>query len=232
MSKTQHWQEDNEEPKKQKVSSSVVDLGFRVNCPCLPLDHSWLLKQALQPVLPWLHEEPQLAIHDIHGAESGSGWIRPSEKNARLYLSQRTPLYIRTPVARIADVQKLENSEHAIAGEKLVLGKSRIRRLVAHPTLFVRYCPGFSDDEDELLDYMMDWLKSKDIHAPRILCGKKHQIYTPKNQLKTCSILVDGLQADDSLWLQEHGIGDQQLLGCGIFIPHKGIDAVYRSKQN
>ena len=226
-----HWQEDTKESKKQQVSEAVVDLGFRVNCSCLPLDHNWMLQQMLHSALPWLHEEPQLAVHDIHGAESGNGWIRPSKGDTLLYLSQRTSLYIRTPIQRVTDVQKLENSEHVIAGEKLILGRVKTRTLTAHPTLLVRYCPSLSDNEEILLDKLAAWLKKKDIHAPRILCGKQHQIYTPKTQLKTYSILVDGLQTDASLWLQEHGIGDRQLMGCGIFIPHKGIDAVQQATQ-
>lgn len=31
---------------------------------------------------------------------------------------------------------------------------------------------------------------------------------------------------------QKRSSGDQQLLDCGIFIPYKGIDVVYQSKQN
>jgi CRISPR-associated protein Cas6 len=33
------------------------------------------------------------------------------------------------------------------------------------------------------------------------------------------SLLVDGLNPDESLRLQEHGIGGRRRLGCGVFIP-------------
>jgi hypothetical protein len=31
--------------------------------------------------------------------------------------------------------------------------------------------------------------------------------------------------------LQKQGIGESRNLGCGIFIPHKGIDAVYSVQE-
>ncbi len=40
------------------------------------------------------------------------------------------------------------------------------------------------------------------------------------------SLMVAALSADASLALQQRGLGDGRLLGCGLFVPHKGIEAV------
>ncbi|MGU9978272.1 MAG: type I-MYXAN CRISPR-associated protein Cas6/Cmx6 [Candidatus Oxydemutatoraceae bacterium WSBS_2016_MAG_OTU14] len=227
-----HWQEDTEENKKQHVSTKVADLGFRVNCPCLPMDHKWILKKAIKQTLPWIDEDSCFAIHDIHGAESGNGWIRPDDSNALLHLSQRTSLYIRTPLDRVAEVQELSGTQYNLDGYPLALEKSKLRQLFAHPTLFVRYYLSANNNETDLLRDIVRWLKEHRIEVPRIMPGKQHQVYTPTGTLTAHSFMVDGLQGNDSLWLQEHGIGNQQLLGCGIFIPHKGIDAVHQLQQN
>jgi CRISPR/Cas system CSM-associated protein Csm4 (group 5 of RAMP superfamily) len=38
--------------------------------------------------------------------------------------------------------------------------------------------------------------------------------------------MLASLTPDESLRLQQHGLGPHRTMGCGIFIPHKGIDAV------
>lgn len=36
--------------------------------------------------------------------------------------------------------------------------------------------------------------------------------------------IVQGLTADESIRLQEEGLGGRQLMGCGLFLPEKGRD--------
>ena len=38
--------------------------------------------------------------------------------------------------------------------------------------------------------------------------------------------MLADLSTEESLKLQEHGLGEGRHMGFGIFIPHKGIDAV------
>jgi hypothetical protein len=40
--------------------------------------------------------------------------------------------------------------------------------------------------------------------------------------------MVASLTVAESIRLQQRGLGSNRLLGCGIFIPHKGIDPVNR----
>ena len=70
------WQEDN---KKDTITSSdkVVDLSYKLDCKQVPTRHACELAQALYEVLPWLKDEPEVGIHQIHGDTSGNGWERP-----------------------------------------------------------------------------------------------------------------------------------------------------------
>jgi hypothetical protein len=43
--------------------------------------------------------------------------------------------------------------------------------------------------------------------------------------------MVAALPADASLTLQRQGLGDGRLMGCGLFVPHKGIEAVRDSDE-
>jgi CRISPR/Cas system CSM-associated protein Csm4 (group 5 of RAMP superfamily) len=40
--------------------------------------------------------------------------------------------------------------------------------------------------------------------------------------------MLADLKPEESLRLQQQGLGPHRLMGCGIFIPHKGIDAVHK----
>ena len=49
---------------------------------------------------------------------------------------------------------------------------------------------------------------------------------TPEVSLLTRSLMLADLTLEESLRLQQQGLGTHRHMGCGIFIPHKGIDAV------
>lgn len=221
------WQEESKEKKAVSISSRVSDLCFKITCRSLPVDHNWALREALGKELSWLLDEPLVAIHAIHGAASGNGWMRPDNHDDLIYLSLRTRLRIRLPNDRIKAAKHLENRHLDIAGHTLTIGASSTSPLTHHKNLFVRYLPDSADNEDSFLAGVMSMLRQKGIYPPRIMAGKKHIIRTPAGNLNTRSIMVDGLDPSSSLLLQEEGIGRQRCLGCGIFLPHKSIDAVY-----
>jgi hypothetical protein len=45
-------------------------------------------------------------------------------------------------------------------------------------------------------------------------------------------MMIAGLGAEESVRMQEQGIGPYRHMGCGLFIPHKGIDAVKQSEDD
>ena len=89
------WQERSEE-NNFKISDEIIDLSFKIECRTLPLDHAWALSSALIKAAPWLTQTEHTAIHLIHGAESGNGWMRPEDtENELLHLSRRARFTLR-----------------------------------------------------------------------------------------------------------------------------------------
>jgi len=43
--------------------------------------------------------------------------------------------------------------------------------------------------------------------------------------------MLDGIDVEQSVLLQQRGIGAGRLLGCGLFLPHKGIDAINEAQE-
>ncbi len=220
------WQED-ELQTPQSTPPTVVDLSFSMNCRTLPVDHAYVLSQAIQQVLPWLVDEPFAGIHLIHGAESGNGWYRPQEQEMLLHLSHRTKLTLRIPSHRKSETTVLSGMTLEIAGHSLQLGKAIEKPLIAMPVLFARHViADETQDEETFLQQAVIQLKQQDIQCRKALCGKTHTFTLPQGHLFTRSLMLADLKPQESLRLQQQGLGTGRILGCGLFIPHKDIKPV------
>ena len=223
------WTEEREEDKAFKVPDDIVDLSFAIRCKCLPLDHAYSLSQALQRELPWIVDEEAAGIHLIHVAESGNGWFRPQDGNALLHLSRRTRMMLRVPKHRIEDVRKLEGRMLEIEGHALeVTGDVTVKQLSALSTLFARHVvmADAAMSESQFLEYVVAELRALDIPVRKVLCGKAHDIRTPAELIHTQSVMVADLEPEAAVRLQQRGIGPGRKIGCGLFLPHKGIKPV------
>ena len=227
------WQDDdNIQP--QTSADAVLDLSFSIQCRRLPVDHAYALSHALQQALPWLAEEPQAAIHLIHVAGSQNGWMRPDHGTGELiHLSHRTKLSLRIPKTRLQDALQLSGEVLDIAGNRLQINKAQQKPLSMLGTLFSRHVACDREQSEELfLQLVSEELIAMGVRIRKALCGKEIELHTPTGPLFTRSLMLAELSAEESMRLQHRGLGSQRLMGCGIFIPHKGIEAVNKSTDD
>ena len=224
------WEEDKQTSSEFKIPDEIQDVIFKVNCKTLPLDHAHDLKTALHTVFPWFNEEEIVGIHQIHGAESGNGWLRPEDtENELLHLSRRARMSLRVPKERIDEVLALTGQILDIGGYRLEVGSGNIKQLSPLGTQFARYIVVEHGEEDEeaFLQRVADELKDLlNIKIRKVMCGKPHKIRLPNECLSTRSLMVADLEPDSAIKLQQLGLGRGRKLGCGLFLPHKGIKPV------
>jgi CRISPR-associated protein Cas6 len=227
------WQEDSE-IKTPSAFEEVVDLSFKVQCRQLPVDHIHALAEGLTSALPWLREEPLAAIHPIHVAGSQNGWNRPEHSpDALIQLSRRTRMQLRLPRQRVEQALSLCGQTLSVAGHPLTLGEAQTKPMVRLDCLFSRHLVCAAElSEADFLYQVADQLKALGIRIRKALSGKSVRIHTPQGGLHTRSLLLANLPLEESLRLQQQGLGQHRLLGCGIFIPHKGIEAVGKSTDD
>jgi CRISPR-associated protein Cas6 len=220
-----YWQEETEKQSAQ-VSDEVVDLVFGLDCRCLPVDHVHALSQAVQIHLPWLLDEPMAGLHAVNVAASGNGWQRPDDPNALLHLSRRTKFELRVPKHRIEQARQLEGVTLDVSGHDFTLQQATVRNLSTITTLFTRALASEQGMQDEatILDWVSTQLKALGITPRKMLCGTRHVIETPEQTISTRSLMIADLEVEESLRLQQHGLGPYRHLGCGLFIPHKDIN--------
>ncbi|MBT3205420.1 MAG: type I-MYXAN CRISPR-associated protein Cas6/Cmx6 [Gammaproteobacteria bacterium] len=228
-----YWQEDEEKGEKYQVPEDVLDLLFKIECKSLPLDHGFALSEQIIQQLPWIKEEARVGIHQIHVAESANGWMRPDDPETEvLNVSRRTKMTIRVPTTRLEDIKALTGKTLDINGHSLKVGTYSTRKLSKLTTIFARYMDtDGTEDENKFLEGMVQKLLEKDIKVKKMLSGKLMTHKTDQGTILTRKIMISDLDVMQSVLLQEQGLGDKQLLGMGIFIPHKGIDAVNKEQE-
>ncbi len=221
-----YWQEKKSE--KFVISREVVDFAFRIDCRALPLDHSYTLAQQLLRIAPWLEDEPQAGVHSIHVAASGNGWQRPEDdEHELLQVSKRTRLSIRIPGHRIDDAKALTGAVLDIDGHRLELGKGQVKLLSDATTVFSRRVVCLENEtEDAFLERQAQELRAQGIHVSKMLCGRSGRIRTPDGVINTRTLMLADLTMQESVRLQQTGIGPMRLIGCGLVLPHKGIAPV------
>lgn len=225
-----YWQEETQ-PAEYQVPDDVIDLVFDIQCRELPVDHAYALGHALTNALPTLKENNNVAIHNIHLAGSQNGWERPDPAlGQKLIPSKRTKLSIRVPKQIKEQVSEALNGVSInIDGDQLTIGKAKSKSLSKQGTLFSRQImlqEGEAENENAFLMRMVKELSTRGIKVKKALCGVTQTINTPEGMKPTRSLMLAELSPEEAIKLQQEGIGEHCHIGCGIFIPHKGIDAV------
>lgn len=223
-----YWNDDSKKTPGYVVPDDIVDVSFAIRCPTIPLDHAHALSTELMRALPWLKSEAGAGVHLIHGAASGHGWFRPEDTASEfLHLSRRTRLRLRVPAHYLDEARQLSGNTLDIDGHPLEIGKSDVHLLSSLPTLFARYViADSSTDEEQFLGEAMQALTALGIRSRKMLCGITHSLAFPDGPVFTRSLMVADLEPEQSVHLQQAGLGEGREFGCGLFIPHKGIKPV------
>ena len=224
-----YWSEDSGKKEEFIIPDNIVDVVFSVKGKSIPLDNAHSLALAIEKVLPWVANDNLVGIHQVFGAESGNGWQRPENTdNEILHLSKRQKLTIRVPNERIQDIQDLSGQTLDLDGYALGVGKSTVRKLSDMNIVFARHVvvDEAGQSEDAFMRASMEQLQQLGIQVKKMMCGRERYIQLPDKKLITRGLMIADLEKMESIRLQEKGIGIGRKLGCGLFLPQKGIDAV------
>lgn len=196
--------------------SLITDVQFDLKGTLLPIDHGYALFTELANLLPWFADEPLGGVHAIHGADTGHG---------ELILNRRTKLMVRITSARAPELMQLSGQTIHVGGSKLEIGAGKIRPLSRHTPLFSHCVATGSEDELAFTNDIIRLLDEMKIDS-RFICGKRQAIRTPDGVASGFSLMLHGLPVEHSFLVQQQGLGKYRKIGCGIFIPHKSINAL------
>jgi CRISPR-associated protein Cas6 len=210
-----------------------IDVSFRILGEQIPLDHGYQLYGSLSHLLPPLHNADWLAIHPINGLALGRRILR---------LTKKSHLQLRLPPERLPDILPLAGKRLLLADQSkefpIRLGVPEVYALKPASSLHSR-CVVIKVSEAEknncqpnremflkALHAQMDereiggevWIDDRKDKQGRELSRRILQIKDKK--IVGYTVRVSGLNNDDdSIKLQEIGLGGRQRMGCGIFVP-------------
>jgi CRISPR-associated protein Cas6 len=221
------WNQQEENQAQYQVPDDVFDLVFKLRGTSLDIDHAFALSAALQE---YLTEQTcsKIGVHGVRMAGSGNGWNRPEQSDAELPLSRRARLAIRVHRDDSEDVGRIMNQRLQIGRQEIIVGSSVMRKLSTIGTLYARaICCDREQSETDFLTEVAGLLKQMNIKVSKMICGRCGEIRTADETIFTRALMVADLEPEESVTLQQRGLGEGRMLGCGLFVPHRGIDPVF-----
>jgi len=196
----------------------VVDLYFHLQGKQIDADHGYALYGAISRVLEspdnkWLHAAEDVGLLTVRGRYVGQG---------KLALGRNARFGLRLPTERIPKVLPLAGKGIEINGDKLLVGTTTTSALIPAPVLYAHVVTTKNGkDEARFDEEIQRQLQALDIEAAPQR-GPRRIISIKDKKVVGYSLLVTGLTADESIRLQERGLGGRRKMGCGIFLPMKG----------
>ena len=190
-----------------------IDLAFRLTGSAVPVDHGYALYAALSRILPEIHATKDIGVQPIRGVYSGKG---------TLHLADFSRLILRLPYEQIQAYLKLAGKRLAVDDHPLSVGVPEVRTLRPVVRLRARLVTikGFLQEEEFLA-------AAKRQLAQLGISGQAH-LWTRRTlrvrdqQIVGFEMGVTQLTAEESLTLQEQGLGGRRKMGCGVFVPWGG----------
>ncbi|MFQ5780494.1 MAG: type I-MYXAN CRISPR-associated protein Cas6/Cmx6 [Nitrospiria bacterium] len=188
----------------------VVDLVFRLIRSSIPVDHGYALYSAISRLIPEIHHMKDVGIHPIRGVYTGNGVLN---------LNDRSRLILRLSNEFIRPLLKLAGKALDVEGHRLQVGVCETMALRPVTALYSRLVTikGFMEPE-HFLEAAKRQLQEKSITA-ELQLGSRRTLKIKEKQVLGFEVLATGLTAEDSIQLQEAGIGGRRKMGCGVFSP-------------
>lgn len=214
-----------------RVYTEVVDITFRLSSDGhVPQDHLYGLYGALSRRLPWLHEVAQIGVFPLTG----------DAQNGQLRLTSRSRLRLRAPVSELHRIIALTGATLEVAGGgPLGVGVPTVFPLRPAATLYARLVQIKLADTsggitpEAFLESAQRQLGAAGIGAQAAIPLRENGPHAGEPMRGVLRIkgerhvgfalLVEGLTAEESVQLQEQGLGGRRKMGCGLFLPHRRI---------
>jgi CRISPR-associated protein Cas6 len=204
------------------VIAMQIEVAFPVQGESIPTDHSYLLYAALTQQVPLFHHETgYVRFAPINGDCGEKGMIR---------LIGCSRLRIRLPADKIAVVLPLTGGTITVGQSRISLRPPVVVPIIPAPTLTAKFVTfKNSQTPQRFLEVARKKLDEIGILGepgiPLIQQGERageprRKIIRIKGQrIVGYPLQIAGLTAEESLRLQEEGLGGRCRIGCGFFVP-------------
>ncbi|HNB70718.1 MAG TPA: type I-MYXAN CRISPR-associated protein Cas6/Cmx6 [Acidobacteriota bacterium] len=210
----------------------LVDVCFRLVGSEIPIDHGYALYSCVSRLIPFLHASDSIGIHPISGIPSGKG---------RLLLTDLSRVSLRIPVESFREVLPLagQNIEIVVAGQRFQFrtGIPEVYQLkpvtsVWSRTVVIKLSESEKQKVTPTREMFLESLKKQieslgvkgtvKIESSLDSQGREagRKILNIKGKLVVgYAVTISDLLEEESIQLQERGLGGRRKMGCGVFVP-------------
>jgi CRISPR-associated protein Cas6 len=202
---------------------TFIELHFPILGETLPTDHGYALYAGLSRLVPALHAAgSSVAVGPVLGEAAANGVLRLGTRRGRLRL--------RLPVDQVPALLPLAGQYLDVAGHRVRVGVPQVRPLVPAPSLAARLVvvKGFTEPGPFLggCRRQLDALGvAGEVAIPLVRRGGteaqpcRRILRIKDRRVVGFAVQVTGLTAEESLRVQERGVGGRRRMGCGFFLP-------------
>jgi CRISPR-associated protein Cas6 len=198
-------------------SLPYIELGFPVMGNAIPADHNYALYAAIKNLLPNFIQESGVSIYTIAGMP---------DKRGTIHLSDRSRMQIRLPSDKVPLAYPLAGKQIYLGIHPIRLGIPQINMLQPATKLRSRLVTikGYQEPES-FLEAAQRQLEKLEIRGtpviPTRIDGERDRktIKIKRFTVVGFGLEVQNLNEEDSIRLQQYGIGGKRKMGCGIFMP-------------
>jgi CRISPR-associated endonuclease/helicase Cas3 len=205
-------------------SAEYLDLTFKLSGPPIRLDNGYIVYSALSHICSPLHQLDSVGIHPIAGIPLNNNFLE---------LTDASRLKIRIHHQQIPLIYPyLTGQTFRIGQESYQLNIPDYRPLISAENLYSRLViiTGFQEPTT-FIEAVQRQLDSLEIRGKIELLTRhdgtpqRRQLTIVKHKVRGFGVKISELSPEDSLTLQERGIGGKRKMMCGVFVP------ATRSKQ-
>ncbi len=203
----------------------VIDLSFLLVGSTISLDHGYALFSAICRIVPDLHGDRRVGVHPIHGRQSAPGVLS---------LTERSRLKLRLPSEEIAPYIALAGKELDLEGHCLRVGIPRVESLMPAANLAARLVTFRHALTWEALEENVrrELARLNIMATPQPVPSTRSQwagqplrrvLRIKEKKVVGFALRISGLTAEESVLLQEQGLGGRRRIGCGVFVPFEEV---------
>jgi len=189
-----------------------VDLVFQVMGTRIPVDHGYQLFSSISKVLPVFHEAQDIRLGLIRGKYLGDGLLD---------IHPKTELVLRLPSDGIAKFINLAGKRLDIDGCCVQIGIPNTRALIPAASLYAHIVTTKNGNEEPRFQNEISHQVEKLGIDGKLHIGERRTFRVHDKQVVGYSVSIDELTAEESIALQEAGLGGRRKMGCGFFEPLK-----------
>jgi CRISPR-associated protein Cas6 len=198
-------------------SQHIINLCYKVKGDTLPVDHGFALFGSISKILPHFHSETRVGLRFIRGRYVGNGLLS---------IKPISELVLRMPGSLITEYLSLSGKSLDISGHRVDVGVPITKPLIPTTALYAHLVTTKNGhNEERFKQEIARQMQELNVRG-KFSLGKRRTFKVHGKQVVGYSLLISELTAEESIMLQEHGLGGRRKMGCGFFEPWRPKNAI------